>query len=295
MKILVMLAVCALPCWVSAQALQIIPSAGAYSNPARQGEGAFVEVQGNLVGIAFFTHRSHGDSTFYTIAGPMYSVPFNEAMERNYYPATRVEGDLFETRDGPVLNVLASTNAESRKVGTARVEFGYLSELYIYVQYNEEPDSTAPPRSRVFVLSKMNFGFGAIGSRFGSTAACWQDIRGEWIFVDQSNPQANPLRLNFTEMSSPQPLDQIRCGQGASSVVTFRDPSRTQVMRCVSSAPDFDGVNRVACELREGEFGETLYWFSPSDMIGARMIGSVGAYEPNVARLPAKVTAFRVQ
>jgi hypothetical protein len=274
-----------------AQGLQIVPGAGAYSNPARQGEGAFIEVQGEIVVIAFFTHRANGDSTFYVASGPMYSVPNNEAMQPNYYPATRMEGDLFVTNDGPVLNQPAHSGVMSRKVGIVRAEFGYLDVVWVYVDYAE---SESESLSRVFTLSKVTYGFGGIGTSFTSGKPCWPDLRGEWIFVDQSDDQAVPRRYNFTEMSSPMPLSEIRCGAGASSVLTFRDITRSQVLRCVASSPDFDGVNRYACELREGEFGETLYWFNPSDITAARMVGSVGPYVSGYARMPSKVTAFRV-
>jgi hypothetical protein len=218
-------------------------------------------------------------------------------MQINYFPATGLVADLYATSGGPVIGTLPKPSVSLRKIGTVSVEFGYLAQPWFYFSYYEQPPADTFPSARDFYLQKMNFGFGSLGMHPEAKTPCWQDLRGEWVFVDHTKPQEAPRRLNFTQMTTFPAAEEITCGgSNNGSVVTFRDPTRSQVLRCASVNPDFDGVNRYACELREGEQGESLYWFNPSDITASRMVGSLGSFIPLYAHEPdQKVTAIRVQ
>ena len=280
---------------------QFMPETGVYSDPMRTGEGAFIEVQGNTMALAFFTHTPDGDSTFYTGAGPLFLSNVADASQNGFLPVTRATADLYKTAGGPVLGALLTNPAQPgytvTKVGRVTVEFGYLNSVVFYLEHDTSviPSPVAPPYS-TFYMQRLTYGLATHGTDLITRYWCWPDFVGEWVFVDRADSSRTPLRLNFTERTI-TPDAPLTCpAEGTQQILSFRDPQRNAEMRCVYAVPDpLDGVNKSACELRLDGNPQPEIWISRSDMTATRVIGSRGAYRPGYARTTETVVGIRIQ
>jgi hypothetical protein len=283
---------------VAAEVPQFIPETGVYANAKRSGEGAFIEVQGNIATISFFTHTADGDSTFYTAGGPLFTIPANEQRQEGYYPATRVTADLYKTVGGPVLGRLTPGDVpySPQKVGLVTAEFGYLNQVEVYVRF-DDPVPPGSPRQSIFFLQRLTFGLGTFGRNNITDYWCWPDFTGEWIFVDHSDESRAPLRFKFAQPSIVPSASQISCPINVDlQIMTYRDEERDAELRCVLSDRDpIDGLEKAGCELRIAGTPEPLFWFGSSDLTPTRMVGSLGAFLPWWARTPNSVTGIRVR
>jgi hypothetical protein len=279
---------------------QFKPETGMYANPLRSGEGAFIEVQGDTVAMAFFTHTADGDSIFYTAAGSLFASGAAEPNRTGYLPVGRVSADLYRTSGGPILGSIQPGQQPYvvTRVGSVHVEFGYLNTVAFCLAFDTSaaPSPVAPPCSLIY-LTRVAFGLGTHGADSIAGGWCWPDFLGEWIFIDRSEENTTPLLLNFTERTITSPEVPITCGGDyGPQVLTFRDNVRDGEMRCLHGSPDpLDGVRKAACELRLGGSPEAQFWFYPSDLTPTRVIGSKGPYRPGYARTTETVLGIRVQ
>jgi hypothetical protein len=279
---------------------QFTPETGMYANPKRSGEGAFIEVQGDLVAMAFFTHTQNGDSIFYTAAGTLFGSDIAEANRTGYLSVGRVSADLYRTEGGPVLGSVVPGDVPyaTTKVGNVQAEFGYLNSVTFYLTFDSVavPSPVAPP-SAVFYLKRVAFGLVTHGTNSITGDWCWPDFLGEWVFIDRSDETATPLRFTFSERTISPSETPITCGgERSGQVLSFRDVQRDAQMRCLKGNPDpLDGVSKVACELRVGNSAAPLFWLFPTDMTPTRVIGSKGSYLPLYARTTETVLGIRVQ
>jgi hypothetical protein len=284
----------------------IVPETGTYWNPARDGEGAFVEVQGEMASITLFTYNLDGTANFYFAAGRLTQMPQNEQAIEGLYPMTALQADLFRTHHGPIFNTPDSgaRPTEATKVGRVIVRFSRVRgfELQTFL------DSPVPDGSwavRTSLWSRFNYGFGQIGRSVTMSyrSFCWTDLRGDWLFIDLTDPARPPWRFHFSTLEVTPPADALICQQPRElppQILIYRDPERGATLRCIHASreqpdpEDFQG--RVKCELRLDGTPEPLLWFSPEDVGLKRISASLGG-DPGdlVLRSEARVVGYRVE
>jgi hypothetical protein len=289
---------------VCAQSPIFVAETGIYGSQERTGEGAFVEVQGDIATVALFSHTLDGDSTFYVGAGPLSTLGRPPApccvlsANQGYYPVLYLQADLYKTSGGPVLGRSSSAGVgpyQATKVGRMTVEFGYLGELFFYIAWDQPiPDGVLP--NSIFVMRRRSFGIGTFGTSESGGDGCYPDLRGEWVFIDHTIPDSPVLRYDFDELSIESSPEEIMCPEstGSLSVITFKDVSTSAELRCVTGTDPLNSEFKRGCELRVGANAEPLYWFKSNDLSATRMVGSKGAFRLGWARTNETVTALRV-
>jgi hypothetical protein len=289
---------------VCSQSPVYVPETGIYGDPRRTGEGAFVEVQGEIATVAFFSHTLDGDSTFYVAAGPLKTVNGTpapccfESILAGYYPVVYLQADVYKTFGGAILGRQATTGVvpyEPTKVGRMIAEFGQLGFMGVYIAWDQPGPEGVWPET-FSILSRRAFGLNAFGVDDITENWCWPDFRGEWVFIDHTRPDQAAERYDFDEVSIVPNLEAVQCPapQGSLQILTFRDASKDAQLRCVTGTDPLDGQNKRTCEFRVGDDPEPIYWFNPSDLTPTRMIGSLGAFRAGYARTDETVTALRV-
>jgi hypothetical protein len=263
----------------------------------------FIEVQGTMVGFGVFTYREDGAPVFYTGAGPIQSLPFEEQRLAGYYPAHVVFSDLVETSGGPVFSIdglAGAREAEIESAGSVRLEFAGEDTVIMRVLLTGEvpPDR---PRSTTRFFGQFPFGINTFGSNgITPTRFCRPDLRGEWVFVDLSTADRPPWRFNFTELDGLPATGDITCPEVIGvQILSYRDPDRGAVLRCVETrnSPDpLDGRHKSACELRFDGSDEVVFWASRGDVGLKEITATLGAYPGSGhARGTARVNGIRIR
>jgi hypothetical protein len=290
----------------SVSAAEIIPDSGAYWDVRRNGEGVFIEVQGGKVSMMMFTHDAEGRQAFYTSGGDLISHHPGEQAIIGLYPHHIYRGDLYQTHNGPIFNGSDASAGQTGfvKVGRVEVWFSKVRALIMIVRL-DPPVPAGVFREKIYVMSRLNFGFEQYGRSItsGYEEACWTDLRGEWVFVDRTDPDRPPWRFHFSTLEIVPEPDEITCRQPATAqpqVLTYRDPHRAATMRCVYASlqlPDpVDGQAKIACDVRIDGEAEALFWFHVDDAGLKRISASLGSREPySILRTTDRVVGWRVE
>jgi hypothetical protein len=288
----------------------VYPETGIYWHAKRSGEGLFLEVQGDMVAFGIFSYREDGSPVFYTGAGRIQSLPFEEQRLTGYYPAHIVTTTLFETQGGPVFGISGALGARETvaiPAGTVRFEFVNEREVKLDVQLTRGVPEGQPSVTRRFV-SQFPYGIGVFGVNTITLQACQTDLRGEWVFVDMSDPQRTPWRFHFTELEIFPGESAITCphvNPEGILILTYRDPTRGAEMRCVTTSsnppaapvPDpLDGRQKVACELRLAGSSDVVFWARHGDVGLKEITATLGPY-PGTGhqRGTARVNGIRIR
>ncbi len=230
-------------------------------------------------------------------------------MGVGHYPLRALWADLYQTRNGPLFNPPSASGVrqvESIKVGQLRATFADIRTFVVSITLDEPlPDGTVPWRD--FILSRMNFGFGQIGQVLPTDvnnylSYCWTDLRGEWVFVDQSDPSRPPWRFNFTELESSPSLEEMECRRAPGfppQTLVFTDLEQGATMYCVYAPhgnPDPGERLRDTCELSLEGAEIPLLWFHWPDAGVKRISASLGGYpDPGILRSEERVVGMRVE
>jgi hypothetical protein len=290
----------------------VLPESGIYWNKNRQGEAVVLEVQNGIASLIFYTYTADGEPEFYIAGGPIeegvgYSEPVN--WVEGYYPLHAVRSDLYRASNGPVISSpewhspLDPPPFDVLKVGRVMVTFAYHGRMHLQVSFDEpKPGQLSYGINN---LERFNFGYAEFGTdRISAAQSCWTDLRGEWVFVDESEPARPAWRFAFTELTTSPDADEIGCPVGADElmILNYRDPIRGATLRCAQTRavpdPIDDRSSKSGCELRLDEVDEPEFSFVASDIGLKRVVGSIGPLpraEDRVLRSPRRVLGLRVE
>ncbi len=281
----------------------IVPESGTYWSPRRDGEGAFVDYQNGNVTITLFSYDAQGRPVYYFAAGPTQLAPQTEAAIAGLYPMRVLRADLFRSENGPIFNAAGARQLETTRVGRLFAEFSAVGSVYLEVTL-----TTQPPEGSMlnwgYVMSRFNFGFPQYGTQISSQfqQACWRDLRGDWVFVDQTDPQRPAWRFSFGPPEITPGAEGMVCRQAAHlppQILSYRDPARGATLRCIyasSQNPDpLDGRAKNHCDLRLDGQSEPLFWFAEGDMGLKRISASLGAVRSDALRTADRVVGIRVE
>ena len=303
--------------------------AGNWWDMARPGEGLVLERQGNIVAMILFTYTASGEPDFYLATAPLTISPVTAADPLPVYGSGSkrfiADGTLFRFRNGPVLNSSRRyfegdpPANEFEPVGKINASIRpFTNTLHVKITLDEDKVPEGSERVTTRNYHKSTFGYAGFGKYvdeasepYQASRPCWVDLRGRWVFVDNSTPATrNAWNFNFTELeTSPAPED-MTCQDSwhtiqADHILIYRDPQANATLRCVSRNDDplhnssFQPEER-RCVLRTGEGeGEPLLWFSVKD-VGARQIIATPGAPPNDYKLwrglllSERITGLRV-
>jgi hypothetical protein len=295
MRLIVLIGLMISACCHAEDVQGIFPESGYYSNSNRNGEGAFVEVQGNKAAIMIFTYDADGNGMFLLASGDFEQAPQTEQRGEGFYPARMLRGTLYRTWDGPTINSF-SRPMRAEPIGRLSALFGYGHDFEAYITLDPVPQG-AISTARYF-FNRINFGHEQYGTdAFRPADPCWIDLRGEWVFVDQTDPMRPPWRFHFTTLTIQPDPDDMLCPGTQQHFLVYRDVERGAELRCVKVNPDpIDGKNRWGCELRLEPGGPVQFAFSIRDIGINRVTGSLGSPAGfGVLRTQERVVGLRVQ
>jgi hypothetical protein len=248
-----------------------IPEAGFYVDPFRPGIGFALEVQGNRLGIIVYAYAEDGEPEFFTAGGELRLQ--EGVLEDPVGEVHLLRASLFRPRDGFGLLSRAIFPFESPPpdfadvaVGEIFVRFANASNGSISLVI-DQPQQGMSAGSVTREIVRMSFGYPALGPGFRYVSnGCWPDLRGDWVFVDADQADAEPIRVNLHALEEPTPTEQTCSNR---TVKIYRDVARGLALTCVISdrPEDFTGgiVHYGGCELRDSS-GHPVLSFIPGNM-----------------------------
>jgi hypothetical protein len=278
-----------------------------YWNPEYPGLGYYIEHQNGVVTLIIYAYDETGDPEFYIASGQLLTnVPVEPGgWGPGRLPAHGLSAPLFRVTNGrfltgPYAHSETIPDFVSARLGLVRVLFDFQGTATIEVML-DSPPAGQRDSGRV-VVSRFGFGFGAFGSNLiVKNLSCWPDFRGQWVFVDESNPARAPWRFNFTE-AAPFPAEQTCPSPNVDNGVVFRDPSRNAELRCANrngrADPQTGRTLVPGCQLWQD--GVAQFSIAQPDLGLRRMVGSVGELstftvgQPATLRKPERVLGMRM-
>lgn len=222
-------------------AAAVLPENGMYYNPAHSGLGYSIEVQGTtLVMLSFAYDKDTGKPLFYyasgqitqakpgisSLAGKFSPPPPRYAHEYPY----QFDGPLYRFSTGPCITcVVLNWNTAEHAVVAGHVTLRMSDVNRITATFSLADGSTQ-------TTELWRMGFGRPGYDLGrDDHRSMPDMRGDWIFVERSKPDAPVWRFNFTEVNPPQPVtgaDAMFYKRQVPSTMSFVDPVAKATLTC---------------------------------------------------------------
>lgn len=278
----------------------IAPESGMYWQPWLSGRGFYIEHQEGQVGLAIYAfNRDTGEAEIYVSGGFLRDdgpiLPFQPSPplpEEGLYPVHMYVGDLYKASHGQPLTlpVFPGRPAQEEKVGEIILNFLNAGSIIYSIRLDDGIGSDSGLLER--------FGFGHVRYSDHNGAKFSFDLRGEWVFIDQFDPEAAPMRFHFTQRLPEDAPSQTSPGQLFN--LSFVDASRDARMVC-ATLPEGDSgtpnnpAKRSGCELFVGD--ELLFSANMAD-VGLDRIqayrGHLPAAGANPYRRPETIIGLRV-
>lgn len=274
------------------------PQTGIYWSPDRSGWAFYVENQAGTIFVAAYAYSPvDGEPEFYVASGPMTLITETDAIIlAGVQPLQGFVGDLFRVPAGPCLACVYSPYAPAQSVGRIQLIFYGRGGVLTSIRFTDGTRFPNPFVSDGLLLRRFNFALGGVNANPGDRAPLFDDMRGEWVFTDQSDPARSAWRFHFTEREDGADLSEFEL----QSSVAFRDPSRNAVMYCFAPAvrglppAQIQSLPAPSCELRQN--GQTLFWTSAEyaidEFIGS--LGSAPARSTGIYRGPQRVIGRKI-
>lgn len=279
-------------------ALAMPPETGMYWNPNRPGWAIYVENQRNTIFVAVYAYASNdSEPEFYVASGPMF-----EGIENDFLPLIGDEPihgfrqDLFRVPSGACLACPYTPYAPAQSIGRITLKFYGRGGLYAGIRFNDGTEFPYGGSSDGLSFRRFNFSLGGTNVEPGDAAPLFDDMRGEWVFTDQSDPMRPAWRFHFTTREDGLDLSDY----DLVSSVGFRDTTRNAVMYCFVPnsrglpQPQLGALPFAGCELRQS--GESVFWTTAEYSID-EFVGSLGSIPPRSAstyRGPQRVIGRRI-
>jgi len=268
----------------------VIPESGIYVGTDDGGIGYVLEVQNKTLSVVVMTYTPEGKQEYLLAAGPLRegrNLQGNDALRT---PVHVFSGPLYRSVNGLPGDFMGSRPPEIgsfaiERAGSIALEFPVLNAVELAYLEIENPPFR---RLRVYSdsLVRLPFGREAFGpQRRTGTFACWPDLRGDWVVIDQLDPALPPYRFNFSEVDVAQAeLSSCNNAERRPHAVSFIDPGRQAVLRCFDEEgrprPETGRVYWSGCELRLAGSSQPLFSMDAQDIGINRFVGSYGPIRP---------------
>lgn len=260
-------------------AAAVLPETGLYYNPDYPGPGYYIEVQGDTLEMVSFAYdKDTGKPLFYYTAGKITKAKHGISSDAQIFtpPPPRYKYDYPYQFDGPLYRFTAGPCITCMVPGWNTAEHA-VEAGQVHLRMSDVNRITATFTMADGSTSSTEFwrqGFGRAGYDLGrDDHRPLPDMRGEWIFVDQSDPQAPVWRFNFTEVNKPQPVTDpsyrfYNQYHSVPSTMSFVDPEAKATLTCT----------RYGCGLVQND--KTLFLVKFWDIGMDSLLGYKGDYLP---------------
>lgn len=283
---------------ISLEASALPPETGMYWDPNRPGWAIYVENQSNTLFVAIYAYaRSDAEPEFYVASGPLFEGINNDFISLiGDEPVHGFREDLFRVPAGSCLSCPYTPYSPAQSIGRLTLKFYGRGWVYVGIRFNDGSEFPVGGSADGAGFRRFNFALGGVNAGPGDLAPIFDDMRGEWIFVDQSDPLRAAWRFQFTTREDGLDLSEFTLA----SSVGFRDLVRNAVMYCfvpeTRGLPSSQANTRpfAGCELRQN--GQTIFWTTAEYSID-EFVGSLGSIPPRsegVYRGPQRVVGRRI-
>lgn len=280
-------------------ALSMPPQTGIYWNPRHPGTGMYLENQnGTVFAVLFGYSNADSDPEFYVSSGAIIpSVPADFIPRDGLYPIEGFGAPIFRVPSGPCLACPYAPIPPAERVGTLQIMFHVRGAIFAKVFFSDGRVFPNPEDQLGEIMVRTNYSLGGTPTApEEEMSTVFTDVRGEWVFTDQSDPMRPAWRFNFSTREEGIDLSDFPLR----SSVAFRDTERNAVFYCFApnvdslTNPERQATPQIGCEVRQD--GTALFW-SPNEIAIDEFHGSLGAMPPRSAgvfRSPQRVIGRRI-
>lgn len=257
----------------------IYPEDGMYWSPEDSGRGYYLEVQGDTAWVIVYAYeQDSGQAEIYGAVSEIRDDGEDIGLEIRFHPPPNPEGyfplhwmvaDLVKVEDGPCITCINSDDLTTyEKVGKLYAWFPYTGVVWLSVHMDADGAVLDT------VVERMNYARARMANE--DNDLLFHDLRGEWVFVDVSNPDRSPWRFVFDERVPDSSIVE------APYSGVFRDSHRDAEFRCTYVAAD-QRETLNGCELHYD--GEVIFSATIQD-IGAKRIQAFRGGLPEIISGP---------
>lgn len=244
----------------------VYPETGMYVDlEANSGRGFYIEVQNDTLFLVIYAYDEEtGQAEIYTAASEIRDDAIETGLvipgspppnPEGYFPVHWMFGKLYRVTNGPCITCnYFLGDFETVEVGDVAVFFPFAAEIRISFVPYDDIGLTGDLGYLEAFAKKQNFGLGkniVENDRF-----LMHDVMGQWLFADQSDPDAQPWRFHFDERIPEAPDARNRREVEIPFEVTYRDSRSGAEFRC-AIRQSAAGVKVRGCELHHD--GQTLF------------------------------------
>lgn len=270
----------------SGAAAAMAPETGIYWNPRYPGWAIYVEQQRDTIFAVVYAYSEvDGEPEFYVSSGPIIGdIPFDaDPSYAGLFPIDGFGSALFRVPSGSCLGCVYAPISPSLRVGSLQIAFVSRDRIYMSAFFLNGRRFPSDGTSQGVSFQRFNFALGSVTDQNGVDPA-WPDMRGEWVFTDETDRMRVPWRFEFT-------TQEIGVNLGSFPVrgsAVYRDESRNAILYCFITDPtgmtpaQFNALPESGCELRQG--GTTLF-STPREIAIDDFVGSLGPLPNRGARI----------
>jgi len=252
---------------ISCSVFAVLPENGLYWDQNQPGKGFYVEVQNGVGVVVMYAGDPNTDKpTYYIAAGNI--VEAGQSLEPprdsgGYYPVHGFFSDLYEVSQTPCLICLSVGKSDVETVvGSVEVDFSDRNAAEVFITWTAVlPPNT--PNTLFYGLQREDFAYPAAVDLKGNS--WYYDLRGEWIFTDETDPMRAPWRFQFSQVTAG--TDTSYQNQPAPAW-DYIDPVRHATMHCIAS---------LGCSVTMN--GEVLFSMRGTDIGLDTMLGYLGPFQ----------------
>lgn len=265
--------------------MAMTPQTGIYWNPLRPGRAMYLENQnGTIFAVLYGYSNADSSPEFYVSSGPIIpSVDADFIPREGLFPIQGFGSPIYRVPSGSCLACQYLPIPPAERVGTLQIMFPVRSVIFTKVFFTDGRVFPYPEDSIGEVMERFNFALGGTPTTPPEpTSNVFPDVRGEWVFTDQTDPMRPAWRFSFSTREDGADLSDF----ALRSSVAFRDTQRNAVLYCFSpdvtglTPPQREALPNIGCEVRQN--GTALFWTQVEIAID-EFYGNLGSMPPRSA------------
>lgn len=259
-------------------AVALTPATGIYWNPQYPGWAIYVESQKDTIFAIVYAYSSNdAEPEFFVASGPTIDDLQIDADPSTVglFPIQGFASPLFRVPSGSCLGCVYAPIAASEQIGQLSLAFVGKNLMLAKASFPDGRRFPNPNTPNGISFERFNFSLGGVLAAPGDRSPAWPDMRGEWVFTDQTDRSRAAWRFEFTTEELGVNLGNYALRASA----VYRDASRNAVMYCFITDPtgltpaQFNALPDRGCEVRQN--GQTLF-SSLGEIAIDEFVGSLG-------------------